>query len=171
MRPREKDLLSNILGMSAVAWFVHTFVEVPLHEYGHYWVATLLGAPVYIDGERTIWATSEIVPPETRTIVFLSGGLIAGSLLLVLYVFMATPYRYGLLPLVVANFAYAPLDATVAGSALGLLAMAIVWVIIVSVPLARFMGGTEPSGDAQALTKRRWTVLRIPGRLATSAKA
>ena len=48
MRSDEKDLLGNVLAMSAVAGFFHAFVEVPLHEYGHYWAASLLGVPMYI---------------------------------------------------------------------------------------------------------------------------
>lgn len=158
MRPDEKELLGNVVKISAVAGFVHFFVEVSLHEYGHYWVASLLGAPMVIDGERSLWAAGQVVPPATQALVMASGGLIAGLLLLGLYVFLRKPYRYGLLPLVAANFAYAPLDATMAGRELGLLALVMVWIVIFGVYFARFLGWTgprRPKASAEPVPKGR----------------
>ena len=143
MRPDEKDLLDNVLAMSAVAGFFHTFAEVPLHEYGHYWAASLLGVPMYIDGERAIWASSQIVPPGTRDLIYLSGGLCAGSLLLGVFSLVRKPYRYGLLPLVAANFAYAPLEGTTVGFDVGLIALIAVWICLFGIFLARFHGRTN----------------------------
>lgn len=139
MRPDEKELVGNVLAMSAVAGFFHTFLEVPLHEYGHYWAASLLGVPMYIDGERAIWASGQMVPPGTRDLIYLSGGLCAGSLLLVVFFLMRKPYRYGLLPLVAANFAYAPLDGTAVGFDVGLTALIAVWICLFGIFLARFL--------------------------------
>lgn len=140
MRDDEKELLGNLAKTSAVAWFFHTFVETPLHEYGHYWAASLLGAPMVIDGDRTFWAASQVVAPLPRTLIFLSGGLVAGTILLVLFALMKAPYRNGLLPLIAAQFAYAPLDATNLGDWLGLVALMVVWGWLAGVYLTRFLG-------------------------------
>lgn len=144
MRPDEKEFLGNVLKMSGVAAFAHLFVEVPLHEYGHYWTASWLGAPMYLDGSRVIWATDQVVPPATHGLILLAGGLCAGVLLLILYAIMKAPYRHGLLPLVAANLAYAPLDATQSGDALGLVALVGVWAAIFTTYVARFLGWTPP---------------------------
>lgn len=158
MRPDEKELFGNVLRMSAVAWFVHTFVETPLHEFGHYWAASLLGVHAVIDGEITVGAAvGQVLPPVSRTLFFLAGGLCAGSLLLVLSLLMKKPYRYGLFPLVAAEFAYAPFDATTLGYALGLAALLVVWGLIFGGFLARFLG----RGKAELTTGNRGRKIAI----------
>ncbi len=150
MRPDEKEFLGNVLKMSAVAWFMHTFVEVPLHEYGHYWAASLLRVPMYIDGERLIWATSQAVSPIAHTLIFASGGLTAGVLLLILFFLMRRPYSYGLIPLVAANWAYAPFDGMTLGFDLGLIALVAVWLLLFGFFLARFLGWGRPKAAAES---------------------
>ncbi len=141
MRPDEKEFLGNVLKVSAVAGFVHAFLEAPLHEYGHYWAASWLGTPLYIDGPRTIWATTRTVPPLAQAIISLSGGLCAGAVLVVLFLLMKAPYRNGILPLIAAEFAYAPLDGTMLGDVLGLAALLIVWGLVFGVEVVRFLRG------------------------------
>ena len=154
MRLGERELLDNVLKMSAVAGFLHLFVEVPLHEYGHYWAASLLGVPMVVDGERTLWATSQAIPPMAREIILAAGGVCAGSLLLALFFLVRRPYAFGILPLVAANFAYAPLDGTTLGFDAGLIALVVVWLAIFGVFLARFLGWRWP-----------WTRGRTPTRI------
>ncbi len=157
MRPDEKEFLGNVLKMSAVAWFVHTFVETPLHEYGHYWAASLLGTPIYIDGERTIWSSTQVVPPLVHALIFFAGGLCAGSVLIALLLVMKTPYRNGLLPLIAAEFAYAPLDGTMIGDLAGLAALLIVWGLVFGVDCARFLGGSRPTPRLDPMFRRAWS--------------
>lgn len=146
MRPDEKAFLGTVLKMSAVAGFIHTFVETPLHEYGHYWAASWLGAPMYIDGERSFWIAGQAVSAMTQGIVSLAGGLVAGILLLALFFLVKAPYRDGLVPLIAAQFAYAPLDGTLLGDALGLAALGVVWAFLFVAYVARFLGwGGMPS--------------------------
>lgn len=152
MRLGEREFLGNVLKMSAVAGFLHLFVEVPLHEYGHYWAGSLLGVPMVVDGERTWWATSEMVPPTARAVILLAGGVCAGSLLLALFFLVRRPYRFGILPLVAANFAYAPLDGTALGYDVGLVALVGVWLAIFGVFLARFLGWQRPSARERGRT-------------------
>ncbi len=146
MRPDEKEFLGNVLKMSAVAGFLHAFVEVPLHEYGHYWAASLFGVRMYVDGQQTIWATNQPIPPLAHALILLSGGLCASVLLAVLYVLMRKPYRYGLLPLIAANLVYAPFDGQSLGFDLGLVALVVVWLLTFGVFLARFLHGTGERG-------------------------
>ncbi len=145
MRPEEKGLWGNVARLSAVAVLAHVFIEVPVHEYGHYWVASLLGIPVYMNGDQVVWATTQVLAPFTRTLIFLSGGLCAAALLLVLFAVMRKPYRDGVLPLAVANLAYAPLDATNLGRELGLVAFGVAWAAIILVYIVRFLRETAPA--------------------------
>ncbi len=144
MQPDEKELIRNVVSVSAVAVFLHAVVEVPLHEYGHYWVASWLGAPLYIDGERTIWVAGDLAPPHARTLIFLAGGLCAAAVLLVLYALMKKPYRDGALALIPASLVYAPLDATDLGHEISLVVFIAVWILTIVRYLARFLGWRLP---------------------------
>ncbi len=141
LRRDERELLSTLAKMSAAIWFVNAFVEHPLHEFGHYWAASWLGTPAVIDGYRLVWTTSLPVPPFARGVIALSGGLFAGSLLLVLTAFMKTPYRSSLLPLVAGEWSYAVLDGTGAGNQLGLLAFTVVALPVFGTVFVRFLRG------------------------------
>lgn len=162
MRPDEKAFLGHVLSFSAVAGFLQFFVEVPLHEFGHYWAASFVGVPMYIDGERTIFATGEVVPAETRAIIFLAGGLFAGCMFLVLFLLVRVPYRDGFLPLIAAEFAYMPLDGTMEGSEFGLIALVVVWGLIFTVYLARFLGWTAPK--ARSVVRSNEATARVLAR-------
>lgn len=141
MRRDEKEFLGNVLSMAAVAWFFHSFVEVPLHEYGHYWAASMLGVPAFVEGERTFWGMNEAVSPPASALISLAGGLCAAALLVVLFFLMRRPYRFSLLPLIAANLAYAPFDSQTFGSEVGLVAMLLVWFCVFGMFLVRFVGG------------------------------
>lgn len=162
MRPDEKELLGNVVKMSGTAWFLHGLVETPLHEYGHYWAATLLGYPVVLDGERALWASARAVPPLAHGIIFAAGGLTAGLVLLALFFLTRPPYRTGLLPLIAAEFAYAPLDATGAGNALGLLAFLGVWALVFSAAFARFLGWHRARVPVRLAAARYFRCARMP---------
>ncbi len=161
MRSDEKEFLGNVLKMSAVAWFFHTVVDVPLHEYGHYWAASLFGVPMYVTGQQTIWATNQAIPSLTHTLVLLSGGMTASLILVILFILTKKPYRYGFLPLIAANLAYAPFDSLPIGFDLGLIALVAVWLMVFGGFLARFLGWSGP----------RCLALRRRGRIARSLRA
>ncbi len=160
MQPDEKEFLGNVLKMSAVAWFLHTFVEVPLHEFGHYWAASLLGVPMYVDGEQTLWATNQAIPSLTHGLILLSGGLSASLILAVLFFLTKKPYRNGILPLIAANLAYAPFDSAPIGFDLGLIALAAVWLLLFGGLLARFLGWCGSKSVASFLRLRIAPLLR-----------
>lgn len=148
LRPEERRLFRELLIICAVVWFVHMFIESPAHEYGHYWVAGWLGFPVQIDGDRTLWITGQSVPALTRALVSVSGGLFAGVIVLVLWLLVRKPYGMGLLALVAADFAYAPLDGTPAGYAIGLVAFSVVWALVFARYFARFADWNPPQSLA-----------------------
>lgn len=157
MRPDERQFLGNVLKVSAVTGFVHAFVETPLHEFGHYWAAALLGVPVYIDGPRVVWASAGPPLPPVHTLILLSGGLWAGSLLWVLALLLKAPYRNGLLPLIAAEFAYAPGDGTAMGAWVGFAAFGIVFGLIAAVEFARFLRWSlGTSRRSSILTRALW---------------
>ncbi len=138
LRPHEKELIGSLVKLFVVAPIM-PFIATPLHEFGHYWAATILGIDSYIDGYRVVLANPEQLTSSALGFVYLAGGLTAGSFLVFLFLVMARPYRYGTLPLIAAEFAYAPFDATTAGHALHLAVFSGTCVLIASVYLIRFL--------------------------------
>ncbi len=146
LRACERRLFTDIAKIVTALTFVHMFVETPLHELGHLLAASAYGLPARVEAGDTIVTTnSATVPP----LVYLSGGLLAGCSLLLLSFAIKNPYRRGILPLVAAEFAYAPFDSTTLGYAVGLASLFVVLAGIMPMYVLRFMRAKVPQPDPQ----------------------
>lgn len=167
------DLLRDFFIMLAVLWAGCTFVDRPLHEFGHFFAATLLGVQSHVQGNALIIMAGQDVAPWAMDLISVSGGLIAGVGLFLLFAVIGKPYRNGILPILAAELAYAPFDGTILGQGLGVIAFASVFSAIVAVHLSAILraeGRTDPSESRERAARyrdclteyRNWLDGRVP---------
>ncbi len=158
---RGGDLLRDFFKMLAVLWAGYTFVDRPLHEFGHFFAATMLGVQSRVQGGSLIIAAGQDVAPWAIGLISLSGGLIAGVGLVLLFAVIGKPHRNGILPILAAELAYAPFDGTILGNVLGLFAFAFVLSVIVAVHMSVILRaeGRTDSGESPERSARFWDCL------------
>jgi len=107
-----RELASRLLENVAKAFSAYVLafaVLLPVHEFGHYWAATALGYGSTIHGARTCVPLADPASGAFR-VILLSGGGLAGLVMVFLYATGKTPYRYGFLAWAIEEFLYAPMD-------------------------------------------------------------